>query len=158
MTEKTGEGRPGADLAVHLCSEQGQHHHLAKAAPRAKKGWGWGWGVQATPTWPALPALHLCCLRASAVIPLCDAATSSPVSIAPILLPEHGIGEEVANERKQKTSTCKCLPSSQKGPAGIPPYPLAAATSPNALDSALKRLTRAPNPEVKWETEKNLNS
>lgn len=35
---------------------------------------------------------------------------------------------------------------------------LAAATSPNALDFALKTLTRASGPEVEWETEKNLHT
>lgn len=34
---------------------------------------------------------------------------------------------------------------------------LAAATSPNALDFALKTLTGAPGLEVEWETEKKIS-
>ena len=40
----------------------------------------------------------------------------------------------------------------------IPPYPQLLPPAPDALDSALKRLTRARGPEVEQKTEKNLDS
>lgn len=137
-----GAGKPKKSTCqMILCSEQGQHHCLANAAPGGK-----GSGHRQLQL--CLPTLHLWSLRTAVELPLSGTATTSPVSIDPILLMEHRVGEEedgeCVNAKMTHSGVLECLPSSQSQPAGYRCTPnsqsLAATTSPNALDFVLKRL------------------